>query len=394
MISATPGAASASRGGTNVKHAGVLQEAGIVYDNPLNPVQVAAVRAERIAQKQKTALAEQLQAQQQQQAQQQAQQQQRAGNVSAASPASGASLTPGSPIATARLTPIPVASPSTSTMAVNQAAASNNSSATATTVVMSSINSATTGNQHTLLLQGSSPSNLQTGTSPQQQLILQPASAAGAIRAQRQVTTLTMQDVANAGQIRPQQPGQLAGSVSSQNLAGQTVVTVSNLTAVQVQAATQMLASAGIVSGAQLNTITTTAAGSVKGTTVTVVQTTPTSTGTSPAPAAPKALTHTQLQYFRQQVLVKQHQQQQQQRLQEQQLKKLQLNTAGNVTGSPQGSTTPTATSPSVQKVPLVAVSAASVATTSPTLGNFTSVQIAGAGRGADFLSFPLSVFM
>ena len=46
---------SSGRSATNSKHAGVLIEAGIVYENPLNPVQVAAVRAERIAQKQRSA---------------------------------------------------------------------------------------------------------------------------------------------------------------------------------------------------------------------------------------------------------------------------------------------------------------------------------------------------
>ncbi|XP_067862276.1 E1A-binding protein p400 isoform X3 [Heptranchias perlo] len=60
----------------NPKHASVLAESGINYDKPLPPIQVASLRAERIA-KEKKALAEQQRAQQlaqQQQQQQQAQQ--------------------------------------------------------------------------------------------------------------------------------------------------------------------------------------------------------------------------------------------------------------------------------------------------------------------------------
>ena len=65
----TGSGASVNRSATNAKHAQVLLEAGISYDTPLNPVQVAVVRAERIAQKQKAAvaMAEQVQVQQQQQ---------------------------------------------------------------------------------------------------------------------------------------------------------------------------------------------------------------------------------------------------------------------------------------------------------------------------------------
>lgn len=103
--------ANANRSATNAKHAGVLQEAGIAYDSPLNPVQVAAVRAERIAQKQKTAaaMAEQAQAQQQQQ--------RLAASVAAASPgvvAAGGVAAPGSPAALAAAARVTtVASPST-----------------------------------------------------------------------------------------------------------------------------------------------------------------------------------------------------------------------------------------------------------------------------------------
>uniref|UniRef100_A0A8C4X0Y3 Myb-like domain-containing protein n=1 Tax=Eptatretus burgeri TaxID=7764 RepID=A0A8C4X0Y3_EPTBU len=61
----------------NPKHASVLQESGIIYDKPLTPLQVAALRADRIA-KEKKALAEQQRQQiavaQQQQQQQVAQQ--------------------------------------------------------------------------------------------------------------------------------------------------------------------------------------------------------------------------------------------------------------------------------------------------------------------------------
>ena len=53
----TGSGASVNRSATNAKHAQVLLEAGISYDTPLNPVQVAVVRAERIAQKQKAAVA-------------------------------------------------------------------------------------------------------------------------------------------------------------------------------------------------------------------------------------------------------------------------------------------------------------------------------------------------
>lgn len=182
---------------------------------------------------------------------------------------------------------------------------------------------------------------------------------------------------AGASPVRAQlQPGTTSPPVSS----GQTVVTVGNLTAVQVQAAAQMLASAGIaVSGSgQFNTITTTAAG-VKGAAVTVVQTSGT-TVVSPATAATKALTPTQIQYFRQQALAKQ---QQQQRLQEQQLKKLQLVTAGAVagtTGGPSPQLVAAATSAPGQKVPLVAAVSTTLpgTTSAAALTTFSTVQIAG----------------
>ncbi|XP_032898968.1 E1A-binding protein p400 [Amblyraja radiata] len=57
----------------NPKHASVLAESGINYDKPLPPIQVASLRAERIA-KEKKALAEQQRAQHLAQQQQQAQQ--------------------------------------------------------------------------------------------------------------------------------------------------------------------------------------------------------------------------------------------------------------------------------------------------------------------------------
>uniref|UniRef100_A0A8D2L7I5 E1A binding protein p400 n=1 Tax=Varanus komodoensis TaxID=61221 RepID=A0A8D2L7I5_VARKO len=59
----------------NPKHTSVLAESGINYDKPLPPIQVASLRAERIA-KEKKALAEQQRAQQQAGPQQQAAQQQ------------------------------------------------------------------------------------------------------------------------------------------------------------------------------------------------------------------------------------------------------------------------------------------------------------------------------
>ncbi|XP_063171780.1 E1A-binding protein p400 isoform X7 [Candoia aspera] len=59
----------------NPKHTSVLAESGINYDKPLPPIQVASLRAERIA-KEKKALAEQQRAQQQAAPQQQQQQQQ------------------------------------------------------------------------------------------------------------------------------------------------------------------------------------------------------------------------------------------------------------------------------------------------------------------------------
>ncbi|XP_019342180.2 E1A-binding protein p400 isoform X4 [Alligator mississippiensis] len=72
----------------NPKHASVLAESGINYDKPLPPIQVASLRAERIA-KEKKALAEQQRAQQQTgpQPQQQQQQQQQAGQQQAQQPA-------------------------------------------------------------------------------------------------------------------------------------------------------------------------------------------------------------------------------------------------------------------------------------------------------------------
>lgn len=136
MLSGTN--SGATRSTTNAKHALVLQEAGISYDIPLNPVQVAAVRAERIAQKQKAATAEQLQVQQQ-----------RLANLAASSPAvSGASVAPGSPATSVRVT-------SASSPSVNTAA-------TASSVVMNTISSTSSPNsQHTLLLQGSGSATLQ-----------------------------------------------------------------------------------------------------------------------------------------------------------------------------------------------------------------------------------------
>uniref|UniRef100_A0A7M4FPT1 E1A binding protein p400 n=1 Tax=Crocodylus porosus TaxID=8502 RepID=A0A7M4FPT1_CROPO len=69
----------------NPKHASVLAESGINYDKPLPPIQVASLRAERIA-KEKKALAEQQRAQQQTGPQPQ-QQQQQAGQQQAQQPA-------------------------------------------------------------------------------------------------------------------------------------------------------------------------------------------------------------------------------------------------------------------------------------------------------------------
>lgn len=156
------------------------------------------------------------------------------------------------------------------------------------------------------------------------------------------------------------------------------MVTVNNLTPVQVQAAAQMLASAGIaVTGSgQFNTITTTAAG-VKGASVTVVQTSGT-TVVSPATAATKSLTPTQLQFIRQQALAKQHQQ----RLQEQQLKKIQLaagtSPASSGTSSSPQSVTAAGITTVAQKVPLVTAVGTTLAGTTSTLSTFSTVQIAG----------------
>ena len=127
-------AGRSSSGATNAKHAGVLQDAGISYDTPLNPVQVAAMRAERIAQKQKAAaaMAEQAQLQQQQQ------QQQRLTTPSAVGVAAGSAPTPNSPNVVAGRVAT-VASPSVNAMGV------------AAPVVAGSATGIT---QHTMLLQG------------------------------------------------------------------------------------------------------------------------------------------------------------------------------------------------------------------------------------------------
>lgn len=204
----------------------------------------------------------------------------------------------------------------------------------------------------------------------QQQVVLQSATG---IRTQRPLSTLAVQEVvAGASPVRAQQQPNTIGSPA----AGQTVVTVGNLTAVQVQAAAHMLASAGIAVSAsgQLNTVTTTAAGVNKGASVTVVQTGVT-TVVSPATGTTKTLTQTQLQYLRQQALAKQ---QQQQRLQEQQLKKLQLVGGTNVSGGASPQLTPTGTGTAVQKVPLVGTVTTSLAGTTSALGTLSSVQIAG----------------
>lgn len=103
----------------------------------------------------------------------------------------------------------------------------------------------------------------------------------------------------------------------------------------------------------------------MKGAAVTVVQTSGT-TVASPVTAATKTLTPTQLQYFRQQALVKQ----QQQRLQEQQqLKKLQLASGAAGSTSPGGVATPG------QKV---TTAVTTIATSAAGLTSFNSVQIAG----------------
>lgn len=115
------GSGSTARGATNAKHAGVLQEAGISYDAPLNPVQVAAVRAERIAQKQK-------------QAAEQQQQQQRLTATSSTATAA----TPSSPA---------VRTPTTAPQTTAAAPATTSAPQTAATT--------TTGGQQTLLLQAS-----------------------------------------------------------------------------------------------------------------------------------------------------------------------------------------------------------------------------------------------
>jgi len=203
---------------------------------------------------------------------------------------------------------------------------------------------------------------------------------------QQGVTTIrTQRPVAEASPVRGVQQQQAAGTqqqvISASS--GQTVVTVGNLTAVQGQAAAQMLASAGIsVSGSsQLNTITTTAAG-VKGASVTVVQTGGT-TVVSPATATgTKTLTPTQLHMFRQHAL-KQQQQQQQRAAQDQQLKKLQLVTAAGVVVPQAGSAVPgptQMTTVSGQKVALVSttLSTTLAGAGASTLSTFTNVQISG----------------
>lgn len=48
---------SASVGNKNTKHLAVLAENGINYDRPMSPVQVATLRAERIAREKKNAAA-------------------------------------------------------------------------------------------------------------------------------------------------------------------------------------------------------------------------------------------------------------------------------------------------------------------------------------------------
>ena len=203
---------------------------------------------------------------------------------------------------------------------------------------------------------------------------------------QQGVTTIrTQRPVAEASPVRGVQQQQAAGTqqqVISAN-SGQTVVTVGNLTAVQGQAAAQMLASAGIsVSGsAQLNTITTTAAG-VKGASVTVVQTGGT-TVVSPATATgTKTLTPTQLHMFRQHAL-KQQQQQQQRAAQDQQLKKLQLVTAAGGVAPQAGSAVPGPTQMTTVSGQKVALVSTTLSTTlagpgASTLNTFTNVQISG----------------
>ena len=333
---------TANRHATNAKHALVLQEAGIAYDAPLNPVQVAAVRAERIVQKQKAAAAlAEVQSQQQQQ--------QRLANLSSA--ATGGALPPNSPLTTR------VAAVAGTGAVGNNASLAPNSPLTAR--VSTAASPSTVGGVSAVNAVSAQPSSLLS------------TAASG------QVRTQVVAASSPARSVHGQAP--VAGQLTGQPVA----VTVANV--VHVQTGSSLAATAA---GLPLTTTTMTTS-VVKGASVTLVQTGGT-TVVSPATAATKTLTPNQLQYLRQQALAKQQQQRLEQ--QQQQLKKLGgVGGGGTVVSSVAAAGSQLAvTSPGAKQQPGggVTVAGGLAGTTLATLGVGQSGQIVqtAAGRATQLL--------
>ncbi|KAJ9595704.1 hypothetical protein L9F63_013117, partial [Diploptera punctata] len=297
----------------NPKHAAVLAECGIIYDQPLTPIEVATRRAERIAKEKKTAQTPAVLSAEQQQLVAQRLQQQAAAKSAAASPAvaqvsAPAAASPGT------TTPTPVPSSTSQTVVVGLSQAQVNAASTQQIGTVVSVSGTTV---------------IPTGSVA----TLSPALS----RVQRPVTTLTVQDVVAGGQVR---------AVSN----AQTVVSVASLTPAQVQVAAQRLANANLVSQAQ----TVVTGVTTKGLRFEIAAMLSAERDNGAVTAASvtvggKTLTPAQLHYYKQHQIARQQQQQQQRLLlrEQQQLKVIQAQTAAGqsnqkvsvavTTGTPMG---------------------------------------------------------
>ncbi|XP_071446621.1 helicase domino isoform X2 [Hetaerina americana] len=251
----------------NPKHAAVLAEAGISYDNPLSPVEVATRRAERISrEKLKSAQVQSQVPSADQLAAQRLQQQQGKGGV-----ATGTALSTTTSVAL-QVSPTPG-------LALQAG---------------SSTLSANVSQQQALVVSAGSSTGIQAGTAV---ATLSPATSA-ALRNSRPVTTLTVQEMM-ANQLRASQAvtvgGGAAGSVVVPQGGSTPVMSVANFSPAQVQAAAQRL-----VAGSP-GAVTAVSSGPGK--------------GVAAAAAVGKSLTPSQLQYLRQQsqTLVRNQRQSQQQ---------------------------------------------------------------------------------
>ncbi|XP_046390170.1 helicase domino isoform X2 [Ischnura elegans] len=243
----------------NPKHAAVLAEAGVSYDSPLSPVEVATRRAERIS-REKLKSAQVVQAPQASGAEQ----------LSAAQRAQQqAKASPGTPAL------------STATSVALQVSP-------APGLALAAAPSLPANQQQALVV--SAGSSMQTGTAV---AALSPATTA-ALRSSRPVTTLTVQEMM-ANQLRASQAVTGGGGsvVVPPGASGTPVISVANFSPAQVQAAAQRL-----VAGSP-GAVTAVSSGPGK--------------GVAGAATVGKGLTPSQLQYLRQQsqTLVRSQRQQQ-----------------------------------------------------------------------------------